>query len=73
MENTLTFNELLEAANKLPLEDHETLIDILNRRIADDRRKEIKKAIESAQEEFRANGCSPATSDELMLEILSSR
>ncbi len=71
MENSLTFNEVLEAANKLPIEDQETLIDILNRRIAEDRREEIKKEIESAQEEFQANRCRPVTPDELMSEILS--
>lgn len=67
----VSFGEVLEAADKLTLEEQETLIDILHRRMIDRRRAELAKDIEAAREEFREGRCRPATPDEIMEEILS--
>jgi len=52
-------------------EEQETLIDILNRRLADRRRSELAKDVQDAQQEFQRGGCEPKTPDELIKEILS--
>mgnify|MGYP001818044447 FL=1 len=41
MQNTLPFGEILEAADKLPVQDQESLRDILAKRIIDRRRDEL--------------------------------
>ena len=69
MDNPVHFAEILEAADRLTLEEQETLLDILNRRLVDRRRAELAKDIRQAQKEFDDGGCWPATPDELMREI----
>ena len=71
MEGNIRFGEILEEADRLPLEDQETLIEVLQRRMRDRRRAELAKDIQEAQEEFQKGSCRPATADELMREILS--
>ncbi len=71
MGNTALFGEVLEAAEKLTLEEQETLVDILNRRVIDRRRTELAKDIRDAQREFDDGVCKPTTPDDLMREILS--
>jgi hypothetical protein len=63
------FNDILEAVNELPIDDQETLIDILNRRIHDIRRADIVKDVKSAQKEYSRNQCKPITPDDLMKEL----
>jgi hypothetical protein len=70
MPNIKQFNDILEAANDLPIDDQETLIDILNRRIHDIRRAEIVKDVKSAQKEYSKNQCRPTTPDDLMKELI---
>lgn len=70
MINPMQFNEILEAATDLPIEDQEYLIDILNRRIQDIRRAEIVRDAESAQQEYAKKHCKPVTPEELMKELL---
>jgi U3 small nucleolar ribonucleoprotein component len=71
MEKTLTFGEVLDTVEQLSLEDQEALTDIIRRRIIEQRRAELAKDIQEAQEEFKAGSARPVTPDELMAEILS--
>lgn len=71
MEGNVRFGEILEEADRLPLEDQETLIEVLQRRMRDRRRAELAKDIQEALKEFQEGSCRPATADELMREILS--
>lgn len=71
MQSSVPFGEVLEAANNLPLEDQETLIDILKNRLRERRRAELVKDIQEAEKEFEKGECRPVTPDELMREILS--
>ena len=70
MGNTVPFGEILEAADDLPVEDQETLLDILKSRLRDRRRAELAKDIQEAGKEFEKGSCRPVTPDELMREIL---
>ena len=71
MENVISFGEVLEAADKLTLEEQESLIDILHRRMIERRRAELKQDIENARKEFHEGHCKPATPNEIMKEISS--
>jgi hypothetical protein len=64
------FDLVLDAVEKLSLDEQETLVDILTHRIAAHRRTELAKDVRDAEEEFRQGGCSPITPGELMKEIL---
>lgn len=48
MESVLPFGEVLEAADKLSLEEQETLIEIIHRRVIERRREELAKEIQDA-------------------------
>jgi len=67
----LSFGQVVEAADNLSEEEQETLIDLLSRRLIERRREKLAKEIKDAQQEFKAGLCKPATSDEIMKEILS--
>ena len=71
MEQFVSFGEVLESIEKLSLDEQETLMDIVQRRIAERSRKVLKAEIQEAHQEFAEGQCQPATADELMKEILS--
>jgi hypothetical protein len=71
MMTTTTFAEILESADKLPLEDQENLISILQNRLRDHRRSEQVRDVQEAQKEFVEGKCQPVTPEQLMEEILS--
>lgn len=71
MEHLISFEKVLEGADKLSLDEQETLMEILHRRMIEHRRKLLAKEIKNAQQEFKHNKCKPTTSSEIMKEILS--
>jgi len=71
MAKTLSFQEVLETVEQLSLGDREELMDIVRRRIIEQRRAELAKDIREAQEEFQAGNVGRATPDELRRDILS--
>jgi hypothetical protein len=70
MTQVLPFAEVLEAADHLPQDEQEELIAILHRRLAQAARKRLAAEVQEARQEFAEGRCSPATSNEIMLEIL---
>ena len=71
MPTLLAFGEVLEAADSLSLDEQETLIDILQRRMIQQRRAELVQDIQSARKEFQSGHCQPATPSQIMKDILS--
>jgi len=61
----------LETVEQLSLGDQEALMDVVRRRIIEQRRAELAKDIREAQEDFKAGNVRRATPDELRREILS--
>ncbi len=61
-----TFAEILEAADQLPPEDQENLIDILQNRLRERRRAEKIRDVQEAQKEFAEGKCQPVTPEQLM-------
>ncbi|MEW6266172.1 MAG: hypothetical protein AB1641_24120 [Thermodesulfobacteriota bacterium] len=70
MEEHNAFGEALEAADRLSPEEKEALIEILRRRLIDERREEIIEEIATARKEFQSRQCQPASPEDLMKEIL---
>jgi hypothetical protein len=66
-----TLADILEACDRLPLEDQENLMNILQHRIREQRRAERVKDVQEAQKEFAEGKCQPVTPEQLMEEILS--
>jgi hypothetical protein len=71
MERAALFSEVLEAADELPLDDQESLAEILHRRVIERRREELGHEALQARQEFEQGNCRPVTVDDLMSEILS--
>ena len=67
----ITFATILDAADQLPLEDQENLIDILQKRLRDHRRAELVQEVQQAQQEFAQGQCKIATPQQIIEEILS--
>jgi len=71
MENIISFGEILEAANHMPLDDQIFQVYILHRKIAARCREDIIKSVQEAGEEYRNGKCAASTADEIMADILS--
>jgi hypothetical protein len=69
MEAILSFDQVLEAADQLPLAAQETLVDILRHRIVDEQREALATDIRAAEQEFEAGHCRAVTPDELVQEV----
>jgi len=70
MDSTAPFGQVLEAADRLSLDEQEELIAILQRRLASAARRRLAGEIQEARLEFAEGHCLPATPDELMREIM---
>ena len=70
MEQVITFGEILEAVAQLSREDQEALVEVLNRRLLEQRRDEIAREIKAAMKEFESGQCQEVSPDELMKEFL---
>ena len=66
-----TFAEIVDAAHELTLDEQETLLDILRRRIAERGRQRILQDAEEALREHERGETKVATPDEIMKDILS--
>ena len=71
MNQTMPFGEILEAIDNLSPDEQETLLNIVQRRIAALGRKRLVSEIQEARREFAEGQCKPTTVTDLMKEILS--
>jgi len=71
MGKTMPFGDVLEAVEKLSLEEQQALIDVMHRRLIERRREALARDMEDAGREFEAGQCQPATPAEIMKEIQS--
>lgn len=66
----IKFADLVEMIDRLPLDERESLVEVLRRRNAEDARRRIAASIRSAKREHRRGNAKVATPDEIMREIL---
>jgi hypothetical protein len=66
-----TFEELLDGVPDLPLDRQELLIEIMQRRMKEERRKVLAAECHEALEEFRSSNLKPISANEAILETRS--
>ncbi len=66
-----TFGQILESSTALSLEEQESLVVILQRRLAEHRRAKLVEAVSAARREFKAGRCRPASSKAILKKILA--
>ena len=71
MPNAVTFDEVLDAIEHLPVEQQADLVDVVRRRLAERGRQRIVADAREARAEYAAGKTRAMTVDELMREIES--
>ena len=66
---TGTFDEALEIIESFPDEQKESLIEIVKRRLTDERRDRLAQTVKEARDEYARGEVRRGTVDDLMLEI----
>jgi hypothetical protein len=66
-----TFAEVLDSADELRVEEQESLVEVLQRRLAERRRETLLLAVKSARQEFAGGSCRPATPKQIVKRILA--
>lgn len=69
--NMKTFAQVVEMADGLSLDEKENLVDIVQRRLAEQRRAELVEAVKQARQEHKSGRCRPASPKEIMKKILA--
>lgn len=62
----MTFSEILESAEELPIADQEELVQTLHRRLSEQRRQEIISAVDQARQEHSTGSLRPSSIDEIV-------
>ena len=63
--------EILEAADKLPLDDQAELVEVLRHRVVERRRDVLAEDIQQARQEFEAGQCHPTSPEKILDGLLS--
>ena len=66
---TGTFDEALEIIESFPEEQKESIIEIVKRRLTEERRERLAQTVKEAREEYTRGEVRRGTVDDLMLEI----
>ena len=64
-----TFQKALEIVESLPEEQRESLMDIVKRRLIEERRDRLAQSIKEAREEYKRGKIRKGTVDDLMHEL----
>ncbi len=67
----ITFADALDVVSQLPIEQQEELIDIIKRRNAEARRRQILEECREGLAEYRSGVLKPQTVEEIMAELRS--
>jgi hypothetical protein len=70
METPLSFGEILDAADKLSLDDQVELIRVLRHRVAEHRRDLLAEEIEQARREFKVGQCQPMPPADILKAVV---
>jgi len=66
-----TFAQVLDWADELGVEEQESLVEVLPRRLAERRREALLEAVTSARREFETGRCRPATPKQIVKRLLA--
>ncbi|MEA3359557.1 MAG: hypothetical protein U9R17_09175 [Thermodesulfobacteriota bacterium] len=66
---TATFDEVLDIIESFPEDQRESIVEIVKRRLAEERREQLAQTIKEAQEEYARGEVKRGTVDELIREM----
>jgi hypothetical protein len=66
-----TFAQVLDSADELPVEEQESLVEVLQHRLAERRREVLTEAVRSTRQEFKEGHCRPATPKQIIKSIIA--
>ena len=66
---TTTFNEALEILESFPEDQRESIIEIVRRRLIEERREQLTQTVKEAREEYARGEVRSGTVNDLMREI----
>ena len=69
MRRALTFDQIVGLADGLSLPQKESLVEIISRRLADERRTVLRGSVRDANRDFKAGKCRVTTAAQLMKDI----
>ncbi len=64
-----SFQELIETVEALPLDDREILVEIINKRIIEQRREELEDDMEESLEAYQKGEVRVGTVDDLLRDL----
>jgi len=70
MKTALSFDQIVGLADGLSLPQKESLVEILSKRLVEQRRKVLQKEVREAQREYKTGKCAVVSPTELMKEIM---
>jgi hypothetical protein len=65
----MTFSDIVDAADSLSVDEQQTLVEILRRRIAERNRERLLHDVQEARREFGNNQTSPTSVKAIMDEV----
>jgi len=65
-----TFDEALEMVDSMTIEEREQLLEILQKRLIDEKREQLVKNVREAKQEYRKGKIKTGTVNDLMQEIM---
>jgi adenylate kinase len=65
------YGQVLDSIEALPDEQQESLVELVQKRIAERRRAALVKSLQEARKEFKAGKCRPASPAEIMRKVLA--
>lgn len=66
---SLSFQDLIDAVESLPLDDQSMLVELINKRIIEKRRAELVAEVGEAREAFRQGEVKRGTVEDLMKDL----
>jgi hypothetical protein len=65
------FAQVLDSAADLAVDEQESLVELLQHRLAEHRRAELVAAVKSARREFKKGRCRPATPAQIVKRLFA--
>ncbi len=66
---TLSFQDLIEAVEAMPLEDQSLFVDLINKRITEKRRAELVSEVQNARRAFESGDVKRGSFKDLMKDL----
>jgi hypothetical protein len=66
---SVTFQDAMDAVESLPEEQRESLIDLVKRRLADERRDRLVESVRQAREEYERGEVRRGSAEDLFREL----